>query len=149
MPASKAPPLWRKVLTVGALVGALFLCAAAGRLNTPPAGDTTQERLAYISSLGWEVTGEERCEEVSLPEHFSGLYMDYLELQRRSGFDLTPYAGRTLQRCCWQVSNYSGTNDVVLIDLLVCDGFVVGGDLRSTALDGFMEELHPRQSPRG
>lgn len=149
MLTSNTPPLWRRVLAVGALMGALFLCAAAGQLNTPPAGETREQRLAYIRSLGWEVTGEERCEEVSLPERFSGLYLDYLALQQRSGFDLTPYAGRTLRRCSSQVSNYPGTSDTVFLDLLVYDGSIVGGDLRSTALDGFLEELHVRKSPRG
>ena len=141
MRTTNTPPLWRKTLAAAALTLSLLLCAAAGRLNQLPRGATTQERMDYAASLGWELAGEEQQEEVSLPDHFSGVYVDYLELQRRSGFDLTPYAGRTLTRCSWQVGNYPGTTDVVILDLLVCDGHIVGGDLRSTALDGFMVGL--------
>lgn len=137
------PPLWRRLFAVGALLLSLLLCAAAGRLNERPAGSTEEERLAYIHSLGWELTGEELREEVSLPDRFTGVYVDYLALQREAGFDLMPYAGRTLVRCSRQVSNYPGTNDVVFLDLLICDEHIVGGDLRSTALDGFMAPLGP------
>ena len=144
MSTTQTPSLWRRLLTAAALVVSLLLCAAAGQLNQLPNGATREQRLSYIASLGWELTGEERQEEVSLPERFTGVYVDYLALQRRSGFDLTPYAGRTLMRCSWQVSNYPGTEDVVLLDLLVCDGRIVGGDLRSTALDGFMTALEKR-----
>lgn len=141
MSTTQMPPLGRRALTVAALALSMLLCAAAGQLNQRPEGATREQRLSYISSLGWETEGEERQEEVSLPQRFTGVYVDYLELQRRAGFDLTPYAGRTLTRCSWRVSNYPGTEDVVLLDLLVCDGHIVGGDLRSTALDGFMVPL--------
>lgn len=141
MSTTSMPPLWRRVFTAAALAVSMLLCAAAGQMNQRPLGATQEQRLSYISSLGWELTGEEQEEEVSLPQRFTGVYVDYLALQRRAGFDLTPYAGRTLTRCTWQVSNYPGTEDVVMLDLLVCDGHIVGGDLRSTALDGFMVEL--------
>lgn len=140
-------PLRRKILAVLALAVSLLLCAAAGALNQHPEGDTEQARLSYIASLGWELTGAERCEEVSLPERFTGLYRDYLALQRQAGFDLSPYAGRTVLRSTWQVSNYPGASDVVMLDLLICDGRIIGGDLRSTALDGFMEPLRPFGDP--
>lgn len=143
MRTTPTPPLWRRILAAAALSLSLLLCAAAGRMNQRPVGATEQERLDYIASLGWELTGEEMCEEVSLPDRFSGIYLDYLALQQESGFDLTPYAGRTVLRSSWQVSNYPGASDVVLLDLLVCDGHVIGGDLRSTALDGFMLPLGP------
>jgi hypothetical protein len=134
------------VFAVLSLAFSLLLCAAAGRLNTAarPNGATAAQRLEYIASLGWEVRGEEQCEEVSLPEDLNGIYGDYLELQRQAGFDLTPDAGQTLISCCYQVSNYPGTSDTVVLDLLVADDTIVGGDLRSTALDGFMTSLQPK-----
>lgn len=150
MRAAPTPSLWRRAFAVVALVVSLLLCAAAGRLNTSnaPKGATTQERLAYISSLGWEVTGEERCEEVSLPQRLTGPYDDYLALQREVGFDLSSYAGKTLIRYCYEVTNYPDTSDTVLLDLLVHEGGIVGGDVRSPALDGFIASLaYPAETP--
>ena len=140
-------PLWRKLFTVAALLVSLLLCAAAGQLSDAqaapscPEGSTPQQRLDYILSLGWEVHDGERCEEVVLPEVFGSSYDSYLTLQRECGFDLSPYAGQTVQRYCYEVTNYPGGEGTVLLNLLVYQGQIIGGDVRTTALDGFMQSL--------
>ncbi len=139
--------LWRKVFTVAALGLSLLLCAAAGQIGSAepalasPDGSTPQARLAYILSLGWEVEEGETDDQVALPASFGPSYDSYLALQKENGFDLAPYAGQTVTRYCYRVTNYPDSDCPVLLDLLVYQGQIIGGDVRTAALDGFMRSL--------
>lgn len=144
---------WKKNAAAAALALSLVLCALVGsageRASAPaaPEGGTREARLAYVASLGWQVSGEETAEEAALPERFDGVYEDYQRLQTACGFDLTPYAGRTVTRYSYQVANYPSAAGEVRLDLLVLEGRIIGGDVRTAALDGFMGTLaYPEDS---
>ena len=49
--------------------------------------------------------------------------------------------GQTVTRYTFTVTNYPTGETGILADLLVRNGEVVGGDIRSTALDGFLHGL--------
>ena len=65
----------------------------------------------------------------------------YLALQREAGFDLSDDMGQTVTRYTFAVTNYPTGETGILADLLVRNGEVVGGDIRSTALNGFLHGL--------
>ena len=99
------------------------------------------ERMAFISQYGWQVD-EEPAEvmEIIIPEAFDETYTAYNEIQKKQGFDLSLFAGNRLKRWSYIVRNYAGyeNKDCIRINLLVRDGVVVGGDVCSVELDGFM-----------
>ena len=99
------------------------------------------ERMAFISQYGWQVD-EEPAEvmEIIIPETFDETYTAYNEIQKNQGFDLSLFAGNRLKRWSYVVRNYTGyeNKDCIRINLLVRDGVVVGGDVCSVELDGFM-----------
>lgn len=136
----------RKTAAVLALMLSLVLCAAAGRMPEGTAvlstldGSSQGLRLDYLHQLGWEVENE-REEYVVLPQEFGSGYQDYLAIQRECGFDLEPLAGETVTRYCYTILNYPTGEEGVCLDLLVCRGRIVGGDVRSAQLDGFMHSL--------
>ena len=73
---------------------------------------TNDDRVAYLESCGWLV-GEEAAnqEDIRLPDVFDDSYEAYLTLQESQGFDLTQYAGKTIQRYTYAVKNFPGLQE--------------------------------------
>ena len=103
---------------------------------------SNEQRVSYLQGLGWEVSQTPLEEqEVTIPKTFNEIYTSYNELQKAQGFDLTDYAGLRVTRYTYEVQNYPDAGDTVVADLLVYKHKVIGGDVQSTALDGFMQGL--------
>lgn len=140
------------------VVAAVVLFWVSGR-NSNVSSDPTvnysaknaEERLAFLSQFGWEV-GEDPIEvaEVVIPAEFDNVYNQYNAIQAEQNLDLKPYANARVKRWTYSVTNYPGMeeNASVRANLLVYDGRVIGGDICSVALDGFMHGfLHEDVSP--
>ena len=81
--------------------------------------------------------GPVEMREVLIPAEFDDVYLRYNEVQRAQGMDLAPYAGKTCSQWIYRVTNYPSEEEVRAA-LLVLDGKIIGGDLSSTALGGFL-----------
>ena len=68
------------------------------------------------------------------------------DIQLSQGVDLTAFKGVRVKRWTYSVKNYAGyeSKDCVRINLLIAEGKVIGGDVCSTEIDGFM---HGFQKP--
>ena len=69
-------------------------------------------------------------------------YEKYNEIQKAQNLDLTPYAGKRAKRWTYNIKNYpgyEGDSGTVQANILVYEGAVIGGDICSTELDGFMQ----------
>lgn len=102
---------------------------------------THEERMAFLSQFGWEIQEDPvEVREVIIPEEFDDTYTAYNEIQKNQGFDLTVYAGVRVKRWTYTVKNYTGyeNKECIHANVLVYDGLVVGGDICSVELDGFM-----------
>ena len=124
------------------LIG-IILLAGIDRSDSTPASKpdragSAEEGAEYLSSLGWQVETPAVSEEsVLIPKTFSEVFEKYNELQLEQGFDLSKYAGQELKLYTYKVTNHE-SKDTVLAELYVYKGRVVGGDIHSSALDGFM-----------
>lgn len=102
---------------------------------------TAEERIAYLSQFGWSVDEEpiEVCE-VIIPLEFNDTYARYNEIQKEQGFDLSLYCEKRVKRWTYKVTNYQGYEnaDCIRATMLVYDGKVIGGDICSIELNGFM-----------
>ena len=140
--------LTRRNVLIGVLVLGLLAVLAAVLLTReeapaePIPGETNQERLAYLASLGW-ITAAEPSEtlEFTLPSPLGETYEQYNQLQREQGFDLEAYAGRQVKRFTYPVRNHPGGQEGVQADLYVCDGVVIGGDILRAGADSFVATL--------
>jgi hypothetical protein len=102
------------------------------------AASTNEERIAFFQQFGWEVKPQPIADgEVTIPEKFDDVYTKYNNLQQEQGLDLTPYAGKTCKQWVYEITNYP-EQKCMRGTLLVYDGRVIGGDLCTPALDGFM-----------
>lgn len=142
---------WRELSAAATLALALMLCLVGGRSGSSAAASALSARSAlsdpgsYLASLGWEVEGEPVLDRVALPETFDDSYAEFLRLQEAGGFDLRSCAGAVVTRYTFTLTNYPSGEEGVLADVMVLDGRIVGGEIRSPALDGFMAPLTPRE----
>ena len=100
------------------------------------------ERLAFISQFGWDVAEDPvQVTEILIPAEFDEVYQKYNEIQKKQDLDLTLYAGKRVKKWPYAVRNYPGYEgraDVIELNMLILDGVVIGGDVCSTELGGFM-----------
>ena len=134
-----------------ALLGVVYavVCMRPSGQQKGIPGETNEQRLAYINSFGWTVEAEPlEAAEVTIPAQFNQVYTTYNELQKREGFDLQKYAGKVCTQYKYAVTNYD-TDGVVYLCLLVYEGQIIGADVSSAQLGGFMHGIgeRPQVSP--
>ena len=106
-------------------------------------GDTEQQRVEYLASLGYTAdTASVEVRETVLPDTFDTVLEEYNRLQQTAGMDLTPYRNRTVKRYTYEVTGHPDT-DTAVATLLVCGGKIIGGDIADAAADGFIQGLTP------
>lgn len=106
---------------------------------------SNEDRIAFLAQFGWEVSTQPSEEStVTIPAEFDKVFAAYNELQRAQGLDLSHYAGRTVERYTYKVTNYKGYEGTVLANLLISRGRVIGGDICSADAAGF---LHGFEQP--
>ena len=151
--ADRKKLLW---VVCGAVILAVLivvLAASRGRAVQTAAGYQLQardnaQRRAFLAQFGWEVSEEptEICE-VIIPDTFDSVYQQYNELQRSQEFDLMRYQGRRVKRWTYEVKNYPDYEGTVVANLLLCNDTVIGGDIASNALNGFMQGFRRNSEP--
>ena len=105
--------------------------------------------LNFISVFGWEVKPEpDEIREIIIPSEFDDVYENYNEIQLSQGYDLKDYAGERAKNWTFSVTNYPGYEDeeYIKINILTCNGKVIGGDVCSVKLDGFMHGFVKEQN---
>ena len=80
-------------------------------------------------------------EELLIPDEFDETYDQYLALQSEQGFDLTKYQGKRVKRYTYEITNYPTGETGVQVGILVYKNTVVGGEVLSSQLDGFIHGL--------
>lgn len=105
---------------------------------------TREDRMAFLASLGWEADPEtEQMNKVTIPGCSEGAMADYSALLRKGGYDLSDFEGKSVDQYQYQLKNYPGCEQTVWVTLYVCRGRVIGGDIHTASIDGFMHELRP------
>ena len=77
--------------------------------------------------------------EITLPSQFDGVLYDYNEIQKRQGLDLSHYKGKKLTRYTLEITNYPEYKGTVYANVITYKNKVVGGDICSADLDGFIK----------
>lgn len=102
---------------------------------------TNEDRVAFLKQFGWEVDENAReVIEVTIPVNFDPIYEKYNQLQIGEGLDLEKYKGKTVKRYTYLVNNYD-YEGTVLANILIYKERVIGGDICSASVDGFVHGL--------
>ena len=140
---------WTRRTVVFALIGLAMLLALAviwrsndGVLSAHYNVTTTDGRIAYLQALGWEADpATETMQEIVIPRVFSGVFGDYNALQKQQGFDLSQYCGEVCESYTYMLNSYPSGETGVIAQLFIYKGRVIGGDIHSASLGGFMHGL--------
>ena len=138
-------------LAVALLISAVILMSPTRLLSTGGQSDQAMaeqagkkagsdaERVAFLKSFGWKIEEKpvEMCE-VQIPKVFDEVYKTYNEIQKAQGYDLLKYKGKTATMYTYKVLNYPTGEKEARANLLVYKDKVIGGDICSLNLDGFM-----------
>ncbi len=145
--------LFKKIVIPTVVVGVAALVCTFAKISSPEtvkgeelvsvngSDATSVELKSFISSYGWSVNEEpDEVREVIIPAEFDDVYTNYNSIQLEQGFDLSSLKGQRVKRWTYTITNYPGyeTEDCIKINILVYNGCVVGGDVCSIKLDGFM-----------
>ena len=143
---------WNKKIALLVVIAiAVLLCAiifsigsgdGSGSASVSSKVKTNDDRVKFLQSLGWEIDETPIGEKiVVIPKEFSEVYDTYNQLQLDQGYDLSQYCGLEATIYTYTVTNYTGYIGNVVADLYVMNYEVIGGDIHSLALDGFMHGL--------
>ncbi len=97
--------------------------------------------LKFISNYGYSVLNEpDEIKEIVIPYEFNDVYLNYNEIQKSQGYDLTEYAGKCVKQWTFTVTDYPDfeNTEYIKINILIYQGQVIGGDVCSVKSDGFM-----------
>ena len=139
----------KKLLLALAAVAALIiaLISILGGAEEKPAVTTMSDndnRVAFLQSQGWQVTtSPTESSQVKIPAEMTPVYSRYNDLQKSQGYDLTEYAGKTVMRYVYEVTNYPGSGQPVYATLLVYKNKIIGGDITDTGAKGTVQGLKP------
>lgn len=130
------------VLAVSGLLGDRGAEAVSANPASPKGIKTNEDRIAYLESYGWSVSPQALAvEELLIPEEFDATYDQYLALQADQGFDLSKYRGKRIKRYSYEITNYPSGETGVQAALLIYKNTVIGGEVLSSQLDGFIHGL--------
>lgn len=101
-------------------------------------------RIRFLSQFGWQV--EETPADtasVVIPAEFDKVFTDYNTVQQLQGLDLSDYRRRSATRYTYIVTNYPNHKGKVYANLLVYRDRVIGGDICSADINGFLHGFLP------
>ena len=99
----------------------------------------SEDGAQWLLDQGWETDGAASQMEVLIPGKFDQIYESYNDIQKGQGFDISRYRGETVTKYTYLVKNYPGEPDGVAANLLVYQGRIIGADLCSLQLGGFLK----------
>ena len=105
---------------------------------------TADDAAAFLGQFGWLVdAGSAETCEVTIPAEFDKIFAGYNQLQKSQGLDLTKYKKKTVTRHTFTVTNYAERGahpdaGTVYANVLVYRGRVIGGDICSADVNGFV-----------
>ena len=129
----------RVLLSLCLIITLLF--AGCGGFSRPASTDGDVARCRrFLTDCGWTLSpAPPEISETVLSADRPAVFTRYNDLQKKQGYDLTPYLGVRLKKIVFSVLDYPGLPpDVpVLATVFVYAGKIVGGDIGCPALSGF------------
>ncbi len=141
------PVMFYYAIGICIIMGITLVFMAQGAPAAPASNDMCETALCeqYLKSLGYENGGMLEQVPIVIPVVFDKVYQNYNDLQKKAGMNLKPYRGRRVTRYTYSVTNFADNIEGVRANLLCYDGKIIGGDLSTVAINGFMVPLLPKK----
>lgn len=93
----------------------------------------------FLKQFGWNVADKPtEVKDVTIPSEFDRIFTSYNEIQKQQGFDLSKYKRKNVKRYTFELTNYGDYDGKVYANILVYRNRVIGGDVCSADMTGFM-----------
>ena len=105
---------------------------------------SADDAAGFLSQFGWVVdAGSAETAQVTIPAEFDKIFSGYNEMQKAQGLDLSKYKKKEVTRYTFRVTNYQDGDGhpydgVVYANVLVYRNRVIGGDICSANVEGFI-----------
>ncbi len=100
---------------------------------------SSADAVNFLAQFGWTVDGgKPESAQVTIPAEFDKVFAAYNEIQKAQGLDLSKYKKKELTRYTFEVTNYKDYDGKVYANVLVYRNKVVGGDICSADVSGFV-----------
>ena len=132
------------VILFSVILGICLLSQISGIVNAVNDGISRKNRTEYLKSIGCYVKSQsETKKDIMIPYDFSDVYINYNEIQKQAGFDLTAYKGCKCQLFSYEVEAFGEIEDIEYFkaNIIVYNGRIIGGDISSAKIDGEMYPL--------
>ncbi len=128
---------------VAAAVFLLAGCLGHGGGDTEPVMlSSEQQRQDYLTGLGWQIRPEPvETLTLQLPRELKESFGDYIALQEKQDLPFAQYGGREVIRYTYAICNYPDYAGDVQVNLFLCDGQLIGGDVIAMGENGFTAGL--------
>ena len=138
----KSKRISKKTIPLAVITAVLVLfaarCAVVKSRHILPAAENAGDIAVFLLNFGWETDAEPvSVKNVQIPAKFTEVYKNYNVLQKKQGFDLSKYRAEIVESYCFRVLNHPAAGDV-FANILVFKGKIIGGDICSYAVNGFM-----------
>lgn len=139
MPKTRKSSL-RKIglILTGIVLTVIVVKSVIGYISAVTGSVTEEEAAEFLQKHGWKTAKDSvSVEEVYIPSNFSEVYERYNAIQLKQGCDLTKYKGEKVLKYTFSITNYKDYENVEA-HVLTYGGKIIGGDICSTELNGFM-----------
>jgi hypothetical protein len=100
---------------------------------------SASDAAKFLSQFGWTVTEPPvETKTVTIPAEFDKVFAAYNEMQKEQGLNLGKYKNKEVTRYTFAVTNYPDYNGTVYANVLVYRNRVIGGDICSADVTGFV-----------
>ena len=123
-------------------IGIVFLISAPSTPFSAYKIETTEDIAVFFSEMNFKIDVSNIESKTSIiPNEFDQVFEEYNTLQQTQNCDLKNYAGKTVQIYTVPILNYGTTDHAVFATIIVHNKKIIGGDIHSAELNGFMHTL--------
>jgi len=107
-----------------------------------------EDRVNFLKQFGWEVNPEPvEAVEILIPKEFDAVYKKYNEVQKAQSLNLEKFRNKSVKRYTYEIIDYPGHTGTVFANILVHKDRVIGGDICSAEINGFMHGFDKNNKP--
>ena len=124
------------------LILAVFIASTPSTPFSSASIKSADDVCAFLADLGWETeSADVQTENSTLPEQFDDVFTEYNSLQLQQGCDLSKYLGKEITVYTVPIKNYGDSSQNVYATIIIHKNKVIGGDIHSAEMNGFMHTL--------
>ncbi len=106
---------------------------------------SAEDAANFLTQFGWNVnTTPIEVKTVTIPSEFDKVFSAYNEIQKEQGLNLTKYKNKDVTRYTFGITDYPGYDGTVYANVLVYRNRVIGGDICSADVTGFVHGFEKR-----